>query len=331
MRRINIGLIGAGVLGLKRIQNLPKNFKFIGCADPLISLKKLNFRNKNILLTKNWKELISLKNLESIIIATTHHLHSEILEECIKKDIHIFIEKPAGISSVKTKLIISRLKKKKNLILRVGFNHRYHPAFLKAKKMIKKKKIGKILYIRAVYGHGGRLNYEKEWRFNKKFSGGGELIDKGSHLIDLSRLFLGDLKVNHFNLKTYFWNIKLEDNCYLNLENKKGNLAFLHASCTEWKNKFIFEIFGKFGKIEINGLGRSYGQQSLTYYKMSKKMGIPKKKTIIFPDDPNYSWNLELKEFYNDIIKKRKSVPGILEAYENLKIINLIYKKNDNN
>ena len=70
--------------------------------------------------------------------------------------------------------------------------------------------------------------------------------------------------------------MKLEDNCFLNLENRNGSIAFLHASCTEWKNKFIFEILVN-RKIEINGLGKSYGRESLTYYKMSKKMDIPKK------------------------------------------------------
>ena len=326
-KKINIGLIGCGVVGLKRLKNLPSSFKLIGCADPLIFSKKINICNKKIFLTQNWKDLLNLENLEAIIISTTHHLHSLILLECIKKNIHVFVEKPAGVSIKETKNIISKLNFKKNLKIRVGFNHRYHPAFLKAKNLINENKIGKIIYIRGIYGHGGRLNYEKEWRFNKKLSGGGELIDKGSHLIDLSRFFLGNLKINSFNLKTYFWKMKLEDNCFLNLENKIGVLAFLHASCTEWKNKFIFEIFGKFGKIEINGLGKSYGQESLTYYKMSKNMGIPKKKFFLFKHDPNYSWKYELKEFYLDILKKRIPRPGIFDAYENLKIINSIYKK----
>ena len=181
------------------------------------------------------------------------------------------------------------------------------------------------MYIRAVYGHGGRLNYNKEWRFNKKISGGGELIDKGSHLIDLSRLFLGNLSINFCKLKTFFWKMKLEDNCFLNLENKKGAFAFLHASCTEWKNKFIFEIFGKDGKIEINGLGKSYGKETLIYYKMSKSMGIPKKNVYSFKNNENFSWKMELNDFYLDIIKKRKSIPNINDVYENLKIINRIY------
>ena len=277
MKKINIGLIGCGVVGFKRLKNLPNSFNLIGCADPLIFFKKIDIKKNNILLTENWKNLLNLKNLEAVIISTTHHLHSKIMLECIKKNIHVFVEKPAGVSLKETKKIISKLNSKRNLRVRVGFNHRFHPAFLKAKELVDKNKIGKIIYIRAIYGHGGRLNYEKEWRFKKNLSGGGELIDKGSHLIDLSRLFLGNIKINSFNLKTYFWKMKLEDNCFLNLENKNGSLAFLHASCTEWKNKFIFEIFGKSGKIEINGLGKSYGPESLTYYKMSKKMDIPKK------------------------------------------------------
>ena len=57
--------------------------------------------------------------------------------------------------------------------------------------MIDKKNNRKNLFIRGIYGHGGRLNYHKEWRFKKRQSGGGELIDKGSHLIDLSRFFWG--------------------------------------------------------------------------------------------------------------------------------------------
>ena len=327
----NIGLIGCGIIGLRRLENLPKNFRLIGCADPVIPLKKIFKKNRKLILTSNWKKLLNTKNLDAVIIATTHQLHTQIISECVKKNLHVFVEKPGGISAIKTEKIIQNLRKKKvYLNIRVGFNHRYHPAFLKAKELIKKKLIGKILYIRAVYGHGGRLNYEKEWRFKKKISGGGELIDKGSHLIDLTRFFLGDLKIISSKLKNFFWKMQLEDNCFLNLQNKNGSTAFLHASCTEWKNKFLFEIFGQFGKIEINGLGKSYGEEKLILYKMSKKMGIPTKKVFKFSKKDS-SWIKELEEFYIDIVKKRISSPGLVDIYKNLKIINTIYKSNDHN
>ncbi len=328
MKKIfNIGLIGCGVIGQKRIYNLPKNFNLIGYSD----IKKINldkkFFGKEIFFTNKWKSLLKLKNLDAVIIATTHNLHSKILEECIKLNLHVFLEKPGGVSEIITKKLLSTLKKKKFLKVRVGFNHRYHPAFLLAKRLIKSNKIGELMYIRAVYGHGGRLNYNNEWRFKKSISGGGELIDKGSHLIDLSRFFLGQLKPLAYELKTYFWKMKLEDNCFLILKNDRKKIAFLHSSCTEWKNRFVFEIFGKKGKLEINGLGRSYGSESLIFYKMSQKMGPPQKKIYNFNANLDNSWQIELNEFYNDILKKRSPIPGLKDAYENLKIINKIYKK----
>ena len=328
-KTLNVGLIGCGVIGIKRIQNLPSNLKLIGCADPYVPLKKIFRNNKKLFLTSDWKKLLNLTKLDAVIVATTHHIQSKIILECVKKKIHVFVEKPGGVSSRETNKIILNLKKiKENINIKVGFNHRYHPAFIKAKELINSNLVGKILYVRGIYGHGGRLNYEKEWRFKKEISGGGELIDKGSHLIDLSRFFLGELEIISSKLKNFFWKMKLEDNCFLNLENINGATAFLHASCTEWKNKFLYEIFCQFGKIEISGLGKSYGEEKLILYKMSKKMGKPPKKEFKFSKKDN-SWKKELEEFYIDIVNKKMSSPGIKDIYENLKIIDKIYKTND--
>ena len=105
--------------------------------------------------------------------------------------------------------------------------------------------------------------------------------------------------------------MNLEDNCFLNLENKYGANAFLHASCTEWKNKFLFEIFCEFGKIEINGLGKSYGEEKLILYKMTKKMGKPLRKDYKF-SRIDLSWKKELEEFYTDITKKENLVQTLM-------------------
>ena len=75
------------------------------------------------------------------------------------------------------------------------------------------------------------------------------------------------------NTRNYFWNTELEDNVFLTLENPNNkNIAFLQASCTEWKNLFSFEIYFKYGKLEISGLA-SYGLETLKIYEMKKEMG----------------------------------------------------------
>ena len=109
---LNIGLIGCGVVGLRRIENLSNNFKLIGCADIKVPKKKF-INKKKLFITSNWKKLINLKNLDAVIIATTHQLHTQIILECIKIGIHVFVEKPGGISAIETNRIISFYKKKK--------------------------------------------------------------------------------------------------------------------------------------------------------------------------------------------------------------------------
>ena len=323
--KFNIAIIGCGLIGSKRFKNLPTNFKLIACSDTnLKNINKLS-KNKTIKKFKDWKKVFDLQNLDAVIISTYHNSLSRILSYSVKKGINSFVEKPAG---TKPNLIskIIKLNKSKKVKIRVGFNHRFHPAIIKAKELINKGFLGKIMYIRSSYGHGGRLGYNKEWRFKKKLSGGGELIDKGSHLIDLCHYFLGDLKVVASDLNTFFWKTRLEDNCFLILKNHKLCKAFLHSSCTEWKNKFIFEIFCKYGKIEISGLGKSYGTEKLILYKMKKKMGKPSKKIWVYKKD--LSWKIELDEFYKDIKFDRNSSPGLNEALKNLNIINKIYKSN---
>src|SRR5262249_54851436 len=152
--------------------------------------------------------------------------------------------------------------------VRVGFNHRYHPALRKARELVDSGVLGPLMFIRARYGHGGRLGYEREWRANPAISGGGELIDQGVHLIDLAPLFLGEFSAVQGIATNYFWRMPVDDNAFMTLRGPTGQVAFLHVSCTEWKNMFSMELYGRNGKLAIDGLGGSYGVERLMWYRM---------------------------------------------------------------
>src|SRR5206468_1135197 len=154
-------------------------------------------------------------------------------------------------------------------IVRVGFNHRYHRAFRKAREIVDSGVLGDLMFIRGRYGHGGRPGYDREWRAVPELSGGGEAIDQGMHLIDLARWFLGDFPSVQGYAGTFFWNMPVEDNAFFLLRSAENRVAFLHATWTEWKNLFSFEIYGRFGKLEVSGLGGSYGIERLAHYQMS--------------------------------------------------------------
>ena len=172
------------------------------------------------------------------------------------------------------------------------------------------------------------MGYEKEWRLNRAVSGGGELLDQGSHLIDLSRWFLGDFTGASSALPRYFWNADVEDNAFMILQTAAGQTAMLHATWTEWKNLFSFEITGRDGKLEITGLGGSYGTEQLAWHKMLPEMGPPETTIWQYPF-PDTSWELEIRELVSAIEEGRAPMGGIGDALKVLELIDTLYQDRD--
>ena len=150
---------------------------------------------------------------------------------------------------------------------------------------------GRVMHIRVRYGHGGRSGYESEWRARRELSGGGELLDQGVHLVDLVRFISGDVLLAFAELRTDFWSTDVEDNAFP-LRAADGAFAWLHASWTEWKNLFSFEVALENAKIELSGLGGSYGIETCTLHTMLPEMGIPVTTVSEWPRDDE-SWERE--------------------------------------
>jgi len=181
-----------------------------------------------------------------------------------------------------------------------------------------------MMFIRGRYGHGGRPGYDREWRAVPELSGGGETIDQGMHLIDLARWFLGEFTCVHGYAPTYFWDMPVEDNAFLLLQTAQGQAAFLHAGWTEWKNLFSFEISGRNGKLEITGLGGSYGTERLAFYHMLPEMGPPETTIWEYPM-ADRSWDLEFADFLEDIRLNRRPAPGLGDAQAALRVVESVY------
>lgn len=324
---MNIAIVGAGLIGRKRAQSLPKEIKLLSVCD--IDKKRLEefAKDFNCLMETNWKKVIKNSNVDAIIISTPNKYLAPIAQDAILEGKHVLIEKPGAKNLHDFQKIIEAFKKRK-VVIQFGYNHRFHPALIKAKEIILSKQYGSILFIRARYGHGGRLGYEKEWRFNKELSGGGVLMDQGCHLIDLVNFFCGEMKDCSGYVANLFWKTVLEDAAFFQLKNEKNQIADISVTCVEWKNIFSFEIILKTAKIQIDGLGRSYGKEKLTLYEMNKKMGPPKIKEYNFPDI-DVSWKKEIQTFVKKIKSSDTSDSAIKDAMYVISIIDKIYKQNN--
>jgi predicted dehydrogenase len=262
--------------------------------------------------------------VEAVIVATTNASLAPIAMSALRAGKPVLVEKPAAISTGQLDELLA-LSHHTGLPVRVGYNHRYHPALVKAREFVDAGAIGPLMFIRARYGHGGRLGYNREWRADPKLSGGGELIDQGVHLIDLAHWFLGDFTQIEGHAATYFWDMPVDDNAFVSLRTEANQTAWLHVSCTEWKNLFSFEIYGRAGKLHIEGLGGSYGAERLTFYKMLPQMGPPDTTIWEYPV-VDISWDLEMKDFLEDIRLGRTPVPGVKEARAVLQVVEKIYQ-----
>ena len=318
-------IAGCGLIGRKRAASLPPGCVAVCCDIDGARAARLAADTPGAMPSTDWHATVRRDDIDAIFIATTHDQLAPIAAEAVAAGKHVLIEKP-GARSASELDAVAEAARRTGALVRIGFNHRYHRAFRRAREIFESGALGEMMFIRGRYGHGGRPGYDREWRAAPALSGGGELIDQGAHLIDLSRWFLGDFPGVRGRARTYFWDTPVEDNGFLLLETARGQVAFLHASWTEWKNLFSFEIAGRTGKLEISGLGGSYGTERLTWYKMSAEMGTPETTAWEFPmaDD---SWNFENAAFLEDIRLGRQPDPGLSDAQAMLRIIETVYRE----
>lgn len=318
---MRIGIIGCGLIGDKRAAATKgHDIVAVNDADPArAEMLAQKYGGKGL---SSWRDVIDA-DVEAVIVATPHDSLAAIALAAVAAGRHVLLEKPAG-RTAKEVAGVAEAARTGNRVVKVGFNHRFHPAIAKAKELVDAGAAGALMYIRARYGHGGRLGMEQEWRCRPEISGGGELIDQAPHLIDLSRWFLGDLKLDYGYAPTLYWDIPTDDNCFLALQTATGQIAWLHATWTEWKNMFSFEIVGRTGKLAIDGLGGSYGTERLTLYKMTPQMGPPETTIWEFPFSDR-SWAAEFEDFATAIRTGRKPSGDIDDAVAALRIIDQVY------
>ena len=323
-RKLSFAIVGCGLIGHRRLGTLPPGSLKYACDLDVERARRLATATTNCVPTADFDTILHDSEVDVVIVAAANAALAPITLRAVKAGKHVLMEKPGGISSAELAKIESAAAASRALV-RIGYNHRFHPGFRKAYELVQQEDLGQLMFIRGRYGHGGRLGYDREWRTDPAQSGGGELIDQGVHLIDLAASFMGEFVAVDGHAATYFWDIQVDDNAFLSLRTAGGQTAWLQVSCTEWKNLFSFEIFFKRAKLHIEGLGGSYGLERLYYYKMLPEMGPPETIIYEFPRGDS-SWALELNEFLEDIRLNRTPSPGLREGRRVLEIVERIYK-----
>jgi len=320
---VNIALIGCGAVGAKRARHLA-GARLVHCVDlDRARAAQLAALGQGCACGSDWREPLARADVDAVVVATPPDVQTQIVRGAVTAGKHVLVEKPAARHAQEL-AGLPQLAAQHGVCVRVGFNHRYHRSFQQARRLVDSGVLGPLMYVRARYGHGGRAGYASEWRAQPQRSGGGELIDQGVHLIDLARWFLGEfVEIDGF-AHTYFWDMPVEDNAFMLLKTSARQVAFLHASCTEWKNTFCWELLGRDGKLQVDGLGGSYGVERLSWYRVLPQMGPPETTIWEYPM-PDDSWTLEMTQFMEDVRAGREPVPGLADALAALIVVSRVY------
>ena len=330
------GIVGYGYMGQirKRILDGVNNVKVTGICDENTDTI-LDLEKEGISVFSNYEELID-SDIDLIFVCTPNSASPDIVIKSLKAGKHVFCEKPPGRNLQDIKNMREEEKKHPDLKLMFGFNHRYHPGILEAKKIVESGKLGNILFIKGTYGKSGGRNYLSSWRNMKEVSGGGILIDQGIHMLDLFRYFCGDFNDVSGYLSKMYWKTDVEDNAFVFLRNNKGQVATLHSSATLWKHSFKMEIFLNDAYLIVSGLlskTGSYGRETLTigrrqFEDESFALGNPREEMVYF--DQDLSWTTEVENFIKAISEDKPVENSSSEdAFKVMEIIDKIYLKEE--
>ncbi|MDI1334733.1 MAG: Gfo/Idh/MocA family oxidoreductase [Lacunisphaera sp.] len=319
---LQYAIVGCGLIGRKRAASLqPGQLRY---ACDLDAARAAGLAMGGATAITDYQPALADPAVAAVIIATLNGALAPIALAAVRAGKHVLLEKPGALNAAQLREVHAAAEKS-GVRVRLGYNHRFHPALQKARELADAGALGPMMFLRGRYGHGGRKGYDREWRADPKLSGGGELIDQGVHLIDLAGWFLGEFPTVEGHAATYFWDMPVDDNAFLSLRTAAGQTAWLHVSCTEWKNLFSLELYGRDAKIAIDGLGGSYGPERCTYYKMLPQMGPPETTVWDYPAG-DQSWALELRAFEEDIHTGRTPTPGLREGIRTLEIVEQIYR-----
>ena len=324
-----VGIAGYGVVGKRRHAALKKIHDF-----KVTSLSDISFKDEDNLLNLNcysdYEDLIKNEDLDILFISLPNNHAASATLLGLKKNLHVFCEKPPA-KTLSELMPIKEHLEKTDLKLMYGFNHRFHSSVIHAKKIIDSDELGKIVNLKGIYGKSNMISFNQtDWRTDREKSGGGILLDQGIHMLDLMNYFVGGFNNIFSIIQNTFWNFDVEDNAFVLMQNDDGIIGQLHSSATQWRHTFNLDITLKKGSLILGGLltsSKSYGDETLKiiYADPDNDKGNPKEEIINFDED--ISWDMEIKRFTDAVRNSDKIKNGSIDqAIEIMDLIEKIYK-----
>jgi myo-inositol 2-dehydrogenase/D-chiro-inositol 1-dehydrogenase/scyllo-inositol 2-dehydrogenase (NAD+) len=257
VKSVQLGIIGLGYVGQIHLGHGLRlaNAEVAAVAD--MSAKALNkAKNAGVkAVFRNYEDLLRNPSIDAVVVALPTHLHLQCATQAAEARKHIFLEKPIARNVQEASEIVS-VARKNSVRLMIGYQLRFNEKFRSLKRKVNDGTLGDVEIAQAAYISSGPFFHRAEgyapipvpeWWFNKELTGGGALIDFGSHVINLLRWYFGEI-ISINSCLGYRFNLDFEDSATCLAKFKSGTRAVMNVGWFLQGYQLKVEMYGTVGQ-----------------------------------------------------------------------------------
>ncbi len=247
---LRCGVIGCGTIAfwthLRLLGKMP-GVRLVAAADPDPAARQRAQQLTGLVIDNDSAALLARPDVDAVIISSPSGLHSSLAIDAARAGKHIYLEKPIAIDAASVAGLESAVGLA-GVRFATGFNRRHHPLFVEARRLLDAGTIGRVRAVFSSFCEPVNAEGMPGWK-RKRASGGGSLLDLGSHHVDLLRWFLrAEVTASEGRLGSL---VTEHDDAWLRLRFSSGAEASGYFSFRAGRADF-FEFVGETGTLRVD-------------------------------------------------------------------------------
>ncbi len=229
MERVRCGMIGCGGNGrghLRRLMDMPE-VDVVGLSDvsegSLRQVSEAVPKAEGIPRFRDYRKMLDSVEMDAAVISTPHTLHFEQITDSLDRGLHVLTEKPMVCTVEHARQVIER-SREAGKILMVSYQRHFSPEYRFVRNQILNGEIGEIQFVSALQDQNWYRSQKGQWRLDPSLSGGGQLNDSGSHLLDIV-LWMTDEEPAEVAALVEYFDTEVDINSSLSVRFAGGGLA----------------------------------------------------------------------------------------------------------
>ena len=226
---LRLGVIGVGGLGYLQLEiydEMP-SVEIVAATDVSPGARDVVESEFGAATYEDYVQMLEERGreLDAVTIVTPHRYHYEQTKACLRRNVHVLVEKPM-VTDVGQAIHLCDVAERNDLVLQVGYQRHFHPAFEEIRRLIESGRVGNVHMVSCHLGQDWIRPHEGTWRMNPEVSGGGQLYDTGSHLLD-ALLWTTEADPRSVVSQIEYYEPRIDVNSVLSLQLDRGGESVL--------------------------------------------------------------------------------------------------------